>query len=55
MVIVWASLRLGLRGGSVVAAVATLSALFVGAQYTDSAEVVNPLRRTCWLNAALPF
>ena len=44
LVIVWASLRLGLRGGSVVAGLATLLALGVAALRTDNAEVVNPLR-----------
>jgi len=44
LVIVWSSLRLGLRGGSVVAGLATLLALFVAALQTDSAAVVNPLR-----------
>jgi PAS domain S-box-containing protein len=44
LVIVWASLRLGLRGGTMVAGLATLLALGVAAQQTDIPEVVNPLR-----------
>jgi PAS domain S-box-containing protein len=44
LVIVWATLRLGLRGGTIVAGLATMVALGVAAQRTDSPEVVNPLR-----------
>ncbi len=45
LVIVWASLRLGLRGGSTVAAMATLTTLLVASlQPALTLEVLNPLR-----------
>jgi PAS domain S-box-containing protein len=44
LVIVWTSLRLGLRGGTIVAGVATFLALGVAVQRADTTEVLNPLR-----------
>jgi signal transduction histidine kinase len=44
LLIVWASLRLGLRGGTLVAGLATLVTLVVAALRSDNPAVVNPLR-----------
>ncbi|HYV39037.1 MAG TPA: PAS domain S-box protein [Gemmataceae bacterium] len=44
LIIVWASLRLGLRGGSLVAGLATLVALVAASYWTDNPALMAPLR-----------
>jgi two-component system, cell cycle sensor histidine kinase and response regulator CckA len=44
LVIVWASLRLGLRGGSAAAAAATVAGLIVAASMATDASFLTPLR-----------